>query len=114
MADWKDWLNKGKQWVSDTAGGYQSAGNQASGLGAELGAKAQQMDENRKALSQDPGVAPSMVPAPASPVSPTDLDQVNPGYQPIGGQNAVDQLYAGKPPALLPSPATKRSFSHAR
>jgi hypothetical protein len=33
---------------------------------------------------------------------------VNPGYQPIGGQNALDQLYAGKPPALLPSPAAKK------
>jgi len=105
MADWKEWLNKGKDWATRTAGAYKSADQQSNDLGNELAAKKQMVDQGRIALAE-----PIQGAAPAEPAM-ADYgsgDLVNPGYRPIGGENALRDLYAGHPPALLPSPAAKR------
>lgn len=106
MADWKEWLKRGQDWAGRTVGAYKAADQQANGLGGELAAKAQMVDQGRAALAE-PMAIPTAAPA-MSDYGMSPLTSVNPGYQPIGGENALRDLYAGHPPALLPSPAAKR------
>lgn len=105
MADLSGWLNKVKQYGQRVANDYMSAGQQASGIGNELAGKARSMDQARVALGQQP-VTQEMQQQYAPPVAPADslelspYDKVNPGYRPIGGANALRQLYQGNPPNL--------------
>ena len=86
-------------WLKGLGSTYKSAGDQASGLGRELAATGQMNQINQQALH------PSQMAPPQSASAPSAIDLVNPGYQPVGGQNAVNKI--------LNPPATK-GFSSIR
>jgi len=88
-----DWLSKLKQYGQNAMAAYGAGQQESAGLPAELAAR-QQMQSG--ALSPAPlQNAPMAQLAGMAP-----YEQVNPGYKPIGGQNAVNQLMKGQPPRL--------------
>ena len=103
MADLHEWLSRLKQYGERVASQYMNGAQETQGLPAELAAKRQMMQQAQTALD------PQMAPVPttgdrASSLSPQPMMQpyapAQSGYQPIGGQNALDQLYQGHPPDL--------------
>lgn len=105
MPSWQEWLDRGKRAVSGIVGDYTSANQQSGQLGNELAEAVRMRQIGQQALHPETAM-PMMPPRPLS--SPAPIDEVNPGYQPIGGDRALEQLYAGKPPALLPPPSAKK------
>ena len=89
-----DWLSKLKQYGQNAMAAYGAGQQESAGLPAELAAR-QQMQQG--ALSPAPLQNAPMAP-PSAGMSP--YEQVNPGYKPIGGANAVNQLMKGQPPRL--------------
>lgn len=110
MADWQKWLDRGKQWLSAPANDVQQASDEAAGTGTALAEKMKMVNSVRDSMPQQPA-AQAPAPAPMA-ATPYRGDAVNPGYQPLGGENALQSLYAGQPPALLPPPAARRKFAH--
>ena len=93
MAGLHDWLARLKQYGENVAHQYMNGAQETSGLPGELAAKRQMMDQARVALQPtDQMVQPAPTMQPYAPAQS--------GYQPIGGQNALDQLYQGHPPDL--------------
>jgi hypothetical protein len=89
-----DWLSKLKQYGQNAMAAYGAGQQESAGLPAELAAR-QQMQQG--ALSPAPLQNAPMAP-PVAGMAP--YEQVNPGYKPIGGANAMNQLMQGRPPRL--------------
>jgi len=93
MADLHEWLARLKNYGERVASQYMNGAQETQGLPAELAAKRQMMQQAQTALAPtDQQVAPAPMMQPYAPAQS--------GYQPIGGQNALDQLYQGHPPDL--------------
>jgi hypothetical protein len=93
-----DWLTRLKDYGENVASQYMNSAQQTERLPGELAAKRQMMSQARQALAPDSQVAPSPAPAPAPAMTP--YAPASNGYTPIGGENALQQLYAGRPPDL--------------
>jgi hypothetical protein len=92
MASMHDWLQRLKDYGERVANSYMSSSQQTSGLPGELAAKQGMIDQ----------VAPSAPAQPPMQAQPTlaPYEHVSPGYAPIGGTNALQQLYSGRAPKL--------------
>lgn len=94
MADLSEWLGRLKDYGERVASQYMNSAQQTEGLPGELAAKRQMMQQAQTAL--DPQVQPTPAQPMMAPYAPPQS-----GYTPIGGENALRQLYAGHPPNLL-------------
>jgi hypothetical protein len=92
MASMHDWLQRLKDYGERVANSYMSSSQQTSGLPGELAAKQGMIDEAQPA-------APAQPPMQAQPTL-APYEHVSPGYAPIGGANALSQVYAGRAPKL--------------
>jgi len=100
MADLHEWLSRLKNYGERVASQYMSGAQQTEGLPGELRVKGEMMDQAHQALDPQVQLMQPMAPAPAmAPYAPASS-----GYTPIGGQNALDQLYQGHPPDLRQRP----------
>lgn len=96
-----DWLQRLRDYGSRVYNDYASARQQAGGIGNELAAKAQMMDQARLALGQQPVArGTEQAPAPSEPATLAPYEHVRQGYKPIGGANALRMTLQGKPPDL--------------
>ena len=108
MADWKSWLRRAGQYGKDAMGAY--GGDDQSTLGQGLAERARMQDVGNAAIQGGPDVPRGMMSPVAAPVNfnPTPTatpslapyEQVSPGFQPIGGREALRQTLAGQPPDL--------------
>jgi hypothetical protein len=89
-----DWLQRLKAYGERVANSYMSSSQQTSGLPGELAAKQGMIDQM---APQD--APPAQPPMQAQPTL-APYEHVSPGYAPIGGANALGQLYAGRAPKL--------------
>jgi hypothetical protein len=103
MPGFNDWIDRLRNYGSRVYNDYASTGRQAAGMGDELAAKAQMMDQARMALGQD-AVSPvsreAVAPAADVVTGLAPYEHVRPGYRPIGGAAALRQTLQGKPPNL--------------
>jgi hypothetical protein len=91
MASMHDWLQRLKDYGERVANSYMSSSQQTSGLPGELAAKQGMIDQVAQPQAQAPAIAP---------VGLAPYEHVSPGYAPIGGTNALQQLYSGRAPKL--------------